>query len=116
MLERLGKEKCVYLRKSGPGVCWSLWQRLQQVSGKDSSIPLGQLFTGQGATFLHTEAWAWGMLECAGMLSTMLTHREAEWLGYAFFLRTDKVDLGHAGVRGHAIEYFFAWKSAPQVC
>ena len=36
--------------------------------------------------FLHTQAWNCGMLECAGMLSCMLTHRKVhlwmlEWLG-----------------------------------
>ena len=41
--------------------------------------------------FLHTEVWTWGMLECAGMLSSMLTHGKVEWVGNEnlFYARTN---------------------------
>ena len=110
----------MYLRKSGPGVCWSLWarkmdpkvcwslcQRLQHtfrstfhlarsnvlthgsvdlgcagVRGhaalRRKSVDLGYaVVVGQRKVLcLRMEKWTSGMLVCACMLSSMLSHRQ----------------------------------------
>ena len=84
----LGKEQSSYTRKRGPEVCWSVRACYQLC--------------------LRTEKVEWlGNDKYSYAQTSTLTHGKVD-LRHA--------DLGYAGVRGHAIKYAFAWKSAPKVC